>query len=39
MLPEWGPDVESAQLAATAQLARRYGYISAVPDITQLTGG
>lgn len=39
VLPEWGTDVESAQLATTAQLARRYGYISTVPDITELTGG
>ncbi|HEY2238047.1 MAG TPA: ABC transporter substrate-binding protein [Streptosporangiaceae bacterium] len=39
VLPEWGTNVESAQLTTTAQLARRYGYISTVPDITQLTGG
>lgn len=39
VLPEWGTNVESAQLATTAQLARRYGYISTVPDITELTGG
>ncbi|HEX4257324.1 MAG TPA: ABC transporter substrate-binding protein [Streptosporangiaceae bacterium] len=39
VLPEWGTNVESAQLATTAQLARRYGYISTVPDIAQLTGG
>jgi NitT/TauT family transport system substrate-binding protein len=39
VLPEWGTNVEPAQLTTTAQLARRYGYISTVPDITQLTGG
>ena len=39
VLPEWGTSVQSAQLATTAQLARRYGFISAVPDISQLTGG
>ena len=39
VLPEWGTDVETAQLATTAQLARRYGYISTVPSIGQLTGG
>jgi NitT/TauT family transport system substrate-binding protein len=39
VLPEWGTNLQSAQLATTAQLARRYGYISAVPDISQLTGG
>ena len=39
VLPGWGTNVESAQLATTAQLARRYGYISTVPSISQLTGG
>ena len=38
-LPEWGTNVETAQLATTAQLARRYGYITTIPSITQLTGG
>jgi NitT/TauT family transport system substrate-binding protein len=39
VLPEWGTNLQTTQLASTAQLARRYGYISAVPDIRQLTGG
>jgi NitT/TauT family transport system substrate-binding protein len=39
VLPLWGTSLQPAQLTSTAQLARRYGYIPAVPSISQLTGG
>ena len=38
-LPEWTTGIQQGLLGTTASLARRYGYISATPDIKQLTSG
>ena len=39
VLPEWMTGIQKGLLSTTASLATRYGYISAAPNITQLTGG
>jgi NitT/TauT family transport system substrate-binding protein len=38
-LPEWMTGIQPGLLGTTASLATRYGYISATPDINQLTSG
>jgi NitT/TauT family transport system substrate-binding protein len=38
-LPEWGPDVAAPLLQRTADLARKYGYLTTKPDVAQLAGG
>jgi NitT/TauT family transport system substrate-binding protein len=38
-LPEWNPDLGAPLLQRTADLARRYGYLTTEPDIGQLVGG
>jgi NitT/TauT family transport system substrate-binding protein len=37
-LPEWNTDVGAPLLQRTADLARKYGYLTAQPDISQLVG-
>jgi len=37
-LPEWNAGVDTQLLRRTADLALRYGYLSAVPDLSQLVG-
>ncbi|WP_189081837.1 ABC transporter substrate-binding protein [Mangrovihabitans endophyticus] len=39
VLPEWSPDVGAPLLRRTADLARRYGYLTTEPDVARLTGG
>jgi NitT/TauT family transport system substrate-binding protein len=38
-LPRWSTDIEAGLLATTASLATRYGFVSATPNISQLTRG
>jgi NitT/TauT family transport system substrate-binding protein len=38
-LPEWSTDVETPLLQRTADLALKYGYLTAKPDVAQLVGG
>jgi NitT/TauT family transport system substrate-binding protein len=38
-LPEWMTGIQPGLLGTTASLATRYGYISATPEINQLTSG
>ncbi|MEV6843687.1 ABC transporter substrate-binding protein [Actinoplanes sp. NPDC051411] len=39
VLPEWSTDVGAPLLQRTAELAKEYGYLTAEPDVTRLTGG
>jgi NitT/TauT family transport system substrate-binding protein len=38
-LPEWSTDVGTPLLQRTADLALKYGYLTAEPDVAQLVGG
>jgi NitT/TauT family transport system substrate-binding protein len=38
-LPEWSTDVGTPLLQRTAELALKYGYLTAEPDVAQLVGG